>query len=102
MKPAWFEKYDAQLPDKNAHVSPRGTALPGADKVAGIARLVERGNKLEAHFETGAGKSRVVSGILVYATNGSDLLRDNPNFEERFRAPATVADGVATAIAPLG
>lgn len=99
---AWLEKYDAQLPYKNAHVSARGKAFPGADKVAGIVRLVERGNKLEAHFETGAGKSRVVSGILVYTTNGSDLLRDNPNSEEWFRAPATVADGVATAIAPPG
>ena len=43
-----------------------------------------------------------MSGILVYTTNGSDLLRDNPNFEEWFRAPATVSDGVATAIAPPG
>jgi hypothetical protein len=83
-------------------VSAPGKAFPGADKVADVVRRVERGNKLEAHFETGAGKSRIVSGILVYTTNGSDLLRDNPNFEEWFRAPATVAGGVATAIAPPG
>lgn len=43
---------------------------------------------------------QIVRSIL--ASNGSDLLRDNPNFEEWFRAPATVADGVATAIAPAG
>ncbi len=98
----WFEKYDAQLPYKNSYVSAQGKALPGADKVPSIVKLVERGNKLEAHIETGAGKSSVVSGILVYTTNGSDMLRDNPNFEEWFRAPATVADGVATAIAPPG
>ncbi len=99
---AWFKKYDTQLPYKNAHVSAPGEALPGADKTPGMVKLVEKGNKLEARFETGSGKSSVVSGILVYTTNGSDLLRDNPNFEEWFRAPATVADGVATAIAPPG
>ena len=43
-----------------------------------------------------------MEAILVYTTNGSDLLRENPAYEEWFRAPATVADGVATATAPPG
>lgn len=99
---AWFEKYDTQLPYKNANVSAPSKALSGAHKVPGVVKLVQKGRKLEAHFETGTGKSNLVSGILVYTTNGSDLLRDHANFEEWFRTSATVSDGVATAIAPPG
>jgi len=40
--------------------------------------------------------------MLVYTTNGSDLLREHSTHEEWFRAPATLGDGVATAIAPPG
>jgi len=99
---AWFDKYDAQLPYKNPKPVSAENALPGAEKVPAVVKRVERGNKLEVHFETGEGKSRVVSGIFVCTTNGSDLLRDNPSYEEWFRTSATVGDGVATAIAPPG
>ncbi|NIL97533.1 MAG: sulfatase-like hydrolase/transferase [Planctomycetales bacterium] len=99
---AWFDKYDAQLPYKNPQTVPADKALPGAQRVPAVRKRVERGNKVEVQFETGKGKSKVVSGILVYTTNGSDLLRDKPQYEEWFRAPVTVGDGMATAIAPPG
>ena len=92
----------AQLPYKNANTAEPGKPLPGADKVPAVLRLVSRGNPVEVHFESAEGKSKVVSGMLVYTTNGSDLLREHSAYEEWFRAPATLGDGVATAIAPPG
>ncbi len=99
---AWFDKYDAQLPYKNPKVDPEQNTLAGADAIPAVTKRVERGNAIEVHVETGEGKSRIVDAILVYTTNGSDLLRENPAYEEWFRAPATLRDGVATAIAPPG
>lgn len=99
---AWLKKYDAQLPYKNADTAAPGTPLPGADKVPAVLRLVSRGNQVEVHFDSAEGKSKVVSGMLVYTTNGSDLLREHSAYEEWLRAPATLDDGVATAIAPPG
>ena len=99
---AWLNKYEAQLPYKNPKVEPEKDTLPGADAIPAVTRRVERGNVLEVHVETGKGKSRIVDAILVYTTNGSDLLRENPAYEEWFRAPATINGGIATAIAPPG
>lgn len=99
---AWLNKYETQLPYKNPKVSPLDRTLAGADKVPAVVRLSEQGKRLLVRFETGGGKSKIVDAIFVYTTNGSDLLRDHPQYEEWFRAPALLGDGVATAIAPPG
>jgi len=53
-------------------------------------------------FESSPGKAAVVEAKLLYTTNGSEFLRDKSFYEEWFEAPATIADGIATAIAPPG
>ncbi len=98
----WFSRFDAQLPYKNPKVHPAEKTLRGADRLPAVTGFSSKGNKLTATFETGGGKSKIVSAILVYTTNGSDLLRESPHYEEWFRAPATVGDGVVTAVAPPG
>jgi arylsulfatase A-like enzyme len=99
---AWFDTFDAQLPYKNPKPVPAERALPGADKVPAVTKRSSTANQVLVQFETGADKSNVVKGILVYTTNGSDLLRDNPSYEEWFSVPATVGNGIATATAPPG
>lgn len=98
---AWFEKYEAQLPYKNPRPVPASKAHPGAEKVPAVTGRGSYGKQLVATFETGD-KSSIVRAILVYTTNGSDLLRESPHYEEWFRAPATLGDGLVTAIAPPG
>jgi len=99
---AWFEEFDAQLPYKNPAVVPAERRLPGADKLPNVLELTEQGNRVSVRFETGKGRSRIVGAVFIYTTNGSDLLRESSHYEEWFRAPAEVGDGIATAIAPPG
>ncbi len=99
---AWFKEHDAQLPYKNAKPIPATKALPGAEDVPAVTALSSDRDVLKVSFETGKGKSKVLSGIFVYTTNGSDLLRDSAGYEEWFRVPVTVGDGFATAVAPPG
>jgi len=97
---AWLAKHDAAMPYRNAHTPSK--ALPGNDKVPAVVRRNSEGDRIEVHFETGAGKSKIAGARLVYTTNGTDLLRDHSGYEEWFEAPATLGDGIATAIAPPG
>jgi len=97
---AWLKKHDAALPYRNAHTP--GRSLPGSLNVPGIVKRHIEGSRIEVHFETGEGKSKIVEARLVYTTNGSDLLRIHRGYEEWFQAPALLGDGVATAIAPPG
>ena len=97
---AWLKKYGAPLPYKNAHTP--GRHLPGSLEIPGIVRRHSDGSRIEVHFETGEGKSKIVEARLVYTTNGSGLLRIHQGYEEWFEAPASLGDGVATAIAPPG
>ncbi len=99
---AWLKKFEAQLPYKNPAVVPAKNTLPGADKIPAILGRAADGNRLSARFETGNGKSRIVDAVLVYTANGSDRLRENAQYEEWFRAPAELGDGIVTAVAPPG
>ncbi len=99
---AWHEKFDAQLPYKNAHPLAPGKPLPGADRTPTVTGLSADGKNVSVRFETGPGKSRIVKADLIYTTNGSDLLREKASCEEWFRLPAEVGDGTATATAPPG
>jgi arylsulfatase A-like enzyme len=98
----WLEKFDTQLPYKNPAVLPAKNALPGAEQIPAVLERTEKENEVSVRFETGNEKSRIVDAVFVYTANGSDLLREHANFEEWFRAPAELGDGVATAIAPPG
>ena len=97
---AWLSKYDADLPYRNAHTP--GRWLPDNDKVPEVVRRNSDGDRLEVYFETGNAKARIIDAKLIYTTNGSDLLCDHPGHEEWHEAPASLGEGMATAIAPPG
>ena len=99
---AWFKRFDAQLPYKNPEPSAPSKPLPGADKVPKVTKMSEDGDKVSVEIETGADKSRIVEANLIYTTNGSDLIREKADCEEWFRVPATVGEGVVTAVVPPG
>jgi hypothetical protein len=99
---AWFKRFDAQLPYKNPAPIAPGKPLPGADKVPKVTKMSEDGDKVSVEIETGADKSRIVEANLIYTTNGSDLIREKADCEEWFRVPATLGEGVVTAVVPPG
>jgi len=98
---AFLKKTDAAMPYKNAHMT-GDEQLPGAEKVPAVLELLSEKDRVFVRFESGQGKAAVVEAKLLYTTNGSELLRDKSFYEEWFEVPATIADGIATAIAPPG
>jgi len=96
----WLNTHNASMPYRNAHTPWK--KLPQNDKVPSVVERSSEGDRIAVRFETGANKARIVEARLVYTTNGSDLLRVHSGHEEWFAAPATLGDGVATAIVPPG
>ena len=97
---AWLQATNAPRPYRNPHT--QGKRWPGNDRVPEVISRSVDGNHLEVRFETGAARAKIIEAKLVYTTNGSKLLCDSAAYEEWFEAPATLGDGVATAIAPPG
>lgn len=97
---AWLKRSAAPMPYRNAHKA--APALPHAEQVPAVTRIGSAGTRVEAHFEVAADKAVVVEAQLLYTTNGSDVLRDHPGYEEWFIAPAHVGDGMAYAAVPPG
>jgi hypothetical protein len=98
---AWIAKYNAPKPYKNAHLQGE-QRLAGSDQVPAVVKLQSVQNRVELHFETGAGKSKVVEAKLLYTTNGSKLLQNNPHQEEWFDISAEIKEGLVGAFAPPG
>ena len=96
----WCEKYDAPATYKVS--TNTGKKLPGAERVPKALERSIEGSRVIMRFETGRDKSRVVSGLLLYTTNGSLLLRDSRGGEEWFSVKAKIEGGVASAQAPAG
>jgi arylsulfatase A-like enzyme len=98
---AWLAKYEAPLPYKNAHL-PADQQLEGSDQVPAVLKLQSVQGRVALHFESGAGKSKIVEAKLLYTTNGSKLLQNNPHQEEWFDVPAEIKEGQVSAAAPPG
>jgi hypothetical protein len=79
-----------------------GKRLAGAEQVPAVLKLHREGKRVELHYESGAGKSEIVEAQLLYTTNGSRFIQNNPHQEEWFEWPAEADNGVAHAIAPPG
>ena len=96
----WLAKYDAPLPYRNPRTP--GRILPYNDRVPEVTGRSSEGNRIQVRFETGDDKAKIVEAKLVYTTNGSEFLRDRSCYEEWLEAPATIGNGIASAIAPPG
>jgi len=98
---AWIAKYNAPKPYKNAHLQ-GDKRLAGSDQVPAVVKLQSVQNRVELHLEAGAGKSKVVEAKLLFTTNGSKLLQNNPHQEEWFDISAEIKQGMVSAVAPPG
>jgi arylsulfatase A-like enzyme len=96
----WLQATNAARPYRNPRTPSQ--KWPGNDRVPEVISRSVDGNRLEVRFETGAAKAKIIEAKLVYTTNGSKWLCDSLAYEEWFEAPATLGDGIATAIAPPG
>ena len=98
---AWIAKYNAPKPYKNAQLQ-GDKRLAGSDEVPAVIKLQSVQDRVELHLEAGAGKSKVVEAKLLYTTNGSKLLQNNPHQEEWFDISAEIKEGLVSAVAPPG
>lgn len=97
---AWLKKYDAVLPYKNANTP--GKFVPGSDRVPAIVKRHSEGDRVAVTVQTGDDKSRIVEAVLLYTTNGSDLLCERRSHEEWFETKAAIKEGCIEAVAPPG
>ena len=96
----WLAKYDAPLPYRNPRTP--GRTHPHNDRVPEVTGRSIHGNRIQMSFETGVDKAKIVEAKLIYTTNGSEFLRDHAGYEEWLEAPASLGNGIASAIAPPG
>ena len=97
---AWLNKHDAPMPYKNPGITK--TPHANQDQVPAITGRGSEGDKLWVTYETGQGKAKVVSALLLYTLNPLEFQKIHGTNEEWFQVPARVESGRVVADAPPG
>jgi len=95
---AQIARSDAPLPHRNASAD----FEPEAVECPAILELGSEGDRVWATFETGVGKSPIVSAQLLYTVNPKQFDSTRGNREEWFAASASVSAGRVEARMPPG